>query len=220
MEVKQIHPVLPPLELEEGFGGFTIAFFGSSRSGKTTLMMSLYKKLYDRRGIIATLFSVNSQIPLYDGCKYLLRSSQFGDEESRYIRAQKYINLKTDNKYRFMYLLDDFIDVRHSKILNNLVLTYRNSNLSTLVCLQYVRLLSKQARSNINNVICFSSNSQEARKEIIDIYLSSPFRALHIPKTEWDAYYITCTQNHNYLYLHVATGNLWSSLNREYLLKY
>lgn len=210
---------LPPLIIEKDMGGFTIGFFGSSKSGKTTLMMELYKQKFDKAKYIATLFSVNSQIDAYNGTKYLLKTSQFGIEEARYIRAQKYVNSKTDNKYNFMILLDDFIDIRHSQVLNNLILTYRNSNISTMICLQYVRLLSKQARGNINSVLFFYSNSEEARLEIIKIYLGSLFRKLGIAPQGWDEAYQYYTRDHAYLYLHIATSTLWSSRKNEYLLR-
>jgi molybdopterin-guanine dinucleotide biosynthesis protein len=210
---------LPPLIIEKGMGGFTIAFFGSSKSGKTTLMMALYKKMFDRARYISTLFSVNSQIEAYKDTKYLLRSSQFGPEEARYIRSQKFVNTGTNNKYNFMILLDDFIDIRHSAVFNNLILTYRNSNISTMICLQYVRLLSKQARGNVNNIMFFSSNSEEARTELIKVYLGSLFRRMGIVREGWDDAYQYYTRDHQYLYLHVASSTLWSSRTQEYLLQ-
>jgi hypothetical protein len=210
---------IPPLRIEPGMGGFTLCFFGSSKSGKTTLMMAIYKKMFDRVRYISTLFSVNSQIEAYNGTKYLIRSSQFGAEEARYIRAQKYVNFKTKNKYKFLIMLDDFIDIRYSSILNNLILTYRNSNISTMLCLQYAHLLSKQARSNINGVVFLHCNSYEAREGLLKIYLAPLFKRMGIHNKEWDTTYQYYTANHNYLYLHVTSDTLWSSLQNKYLVQ-
>lgn len=201
---------IPELVLDDNTGN-TCLLYGSSKTGKTTLMMKLYEKYYNKKQYITTLFCINSQIDLYEGFKDLIVANVFNADCAKYIQLEKFINNKTKNEYKFVNLFDDIIDVRFSKIINNLILTYRNSNISTIMCLQYTNLLSKQARSNVNNLIFFAFNTEEAIEPLIKAYLYGLFRELGVAKEEMIKFYKVLTEDHNYIYLHPATSYLYSS---------
>nr|QBK84907.1 MAG: ABC transporter [Pithovirus LCDPAC02] len=132
--------------------GNTLYILGSSNIGKSTLLMYLFKKYYNNNKFISTLFSENMINKNYRDFPKLIGLPEFTKLEERYINTQKYINYNIDNHYNFLNMFDDVIDVRYKKLVNKLFLIYRNTNLSTIIYLQYQYLLSKQARSNINTV--------------------------------------------------------------------
>ncbi len=159
--------------------GNSMVILGSGKRGKSTLMMKIYKQYYQTdKNYISTLFAINSQIPLYKGNKELIISNCFNDQSVKYIKLQKFINNKTKNRYTFLNMFDDVINVRHSKIVNELILSYRNSNISSIISLQYGFLLSKMMRANVNNIIIFGSNSNESITDLIDLFLKPYFTKL------------------------------------------
>lgn len=161
--------------------GQTMCILGSGQVGKTTRMMEIYKQYYEpNKNIISTLFSINSHIKLYSGHKNLLRYNGFDKNAEKYIKLQKYINSKTKNNYFFLSLIDDVIDAKYKNILNEMILTYRNSNISTIICLQYGYLLSKMNRANVNRILIFKSNSAESIKDLINTFLKPYFIRLGV----------------------------------------
>lgn len=196
------------LKLDPGTGNTTF-ILGASKAGKSTTLMWIYDKYYANRKYISILFSINKHIKLYKKHKLLLKCPSFNKQSEKLVMMEKYINMKCNNKYHFVNMFDDILNVRHNKLLNNLILTYRNSNISSLVSLQYSNLLSKQARSNINNVLLFSfGSSDEAIEVAIRTFLRGIFTRLGY-KTISDqlSLYRQLTQNHGFIYLHPSSGH-------------
>jgi hypothetical protein len=212
MEVK-----LPPIILDEGTGS-SMLIIGSSKSGKTTLMVEIVKKLYDDKKYITTLFAGNPQIEEYSHFSRVLMTAGFGKPHEQYIKSQQFVNSKVDNKYQFCNIFDDQIDLRYSKLLANLVLSYRNSMMSTIICLQSPKILTPACRSNMNNLICLWFNSEEIVTQILQIFIGDYFRRLGFHRQDWVGRYRQMTRNHNYLYLHILSETLWSSVH-GYLIK-
>lgn len=183
--------------------GNSTVIYGSSKRGKTTLMMRLYKQFYapDKK-FISTLYCGNCQIKQYKNNKNLLITSGFGDDHQLYIRMQKYINMKTNNHYKFLNLFDDIIDTKYKKLVDELILTYRNSNISSIICLQYTYLLSKMNRANANNFIIFGMNSDESIKDMINTFLKTFFLNLGL-KSYKDQYnfFKDVTKNYGFFYI-------------------
>ena len=152
--------------------GTSTVILGASKRGKSTIMMYLYRKYYQQnKDFISTLFSGNYHIEAYKKSKNLLIGDGFNDRSEKYVQMQKYINSKTKNKYDFLNLFDDVLDLKYKTIINKLILTFRNSNISTIMCLQYTYLLSKMNRANVNNIIIFGSNTEESKRDLIELYL-------------------------------------------------
>lgn len=207
---------------DEGTGN-TFCLFGASKSGKTTFMMKLYNEYFPKyfltkKKLLTTLYAMNSHIPLYKtDDDLILKCDRLDSNVDSYIDWQRQINKKNDNVFHFLNMFDDFIEVRNKSILNNLILTYRNSNMSCIICLQYINLLSKQARSNINNIFLFKMNTDESIDVCIKVYLSSFVKKQNIEDP--NNWYKSMTQDHNFIYIHPAKGRLFiKKLNLWYNL--
>lgn len=196
------------LQLDEGTGNSTV-LLGSSKAGKSTTMMYLFRRHYGGKDFISVLFASNPQIALYKptdtATRRLVAVSGY---DPRLIRLARAINRGSDNKYKFCFLLDDIIDQRQDQTLAELILTLRNSNISSMVCLQYGNLLAKMSRSNVNNVLLFRFNNDEAIEVVVAQYLKSHFRKLGIPPDNMVAFYKTVTADHGFIYLHPATDTI------------
>lgn len=202
---------IPKLRLDPHSGN-TLLLIGASMSGKTTVMLKLYDKYYNNKKYISTLFAANPQIELYKGReKYLLVATGFDSNHETYIQSQKYINTKTSNKYDFCQLIDDNIDLRNSKLLANLILSYRNSHISSMICMQAVKILTPAVRSNVHNLIFLWFNNEESIEQVVAIYLRDYFKRLGWHKSNYTEKYRDLTRDHNHIYLHVLSETLWSS---------
>lgn len=197
------------LYLDQNTGNSGV-LLGSSKRGKSTLMMYIYNKYYGNdKDYISTLFSINSHIQVYKSDKNLLVSDCFNGRSQKYIKLQKYINSKCKNKYKFLNMFDDIIDMKYSKIINQLILTYRNSNISSYICLQYGFLLSKMNRANVNNIIIFGSNTNESITDLITTYLKPYFNKLGYKTYDSQmALFKYVTDNFGFIYIHPKTDNI------------
>lgn len=184
--------------------GNTGAIFGSSKRGKTTLLMEIYKKYYQSSvpdNLIPIAFVKNSQIGAY-AKNGLIKIDEWKPE---IIEAERKIQKFSKNKHEFLNLIDDFLDIKHQKMLDNLILSFRNSKISSYICLQYVNALSKSARSNVNNVFIFGQNTDEAADVSINCYLASYFRTNKIPKDQWTQVFHKITSDHGFFHIYPST---------------
>jgi ABC-type ATPase with predicted acetyltransferase domain len=197
------------LKLDTKTGNST-AIIGSSKQGKSTLLMKIYDDSYaEDKEFISTLFTINPQIGVYKHHKNLLISDCFNETSEKYIKLEKFINTKTKNKYKFLNMFDDIIDTKYTKLVNELILTYRNSNMSTIISLQYGYLISKMNRANINNIIIFRSNTNEAMQDTINIYLKPYFVKMGFKTFEDQMQiYNYVTNNHGFFYIHPQTDSI------------
>lgn len=196
------------LLLDQGTGNTTV-LFGSSKKGKSTLMMDLYRKLYKNNKYITSLFATNAHIKVYEEDENLLKCNVFNKQSEKYIKLQKYINSRTQNKYNFVNMFDDVINTKHKGLINDLIMTYRNSNISTMMCLQYGYLLSKMNRANVNNVIIFGSNSNESIEDLINTFLKPYMIKLgYIYLPEQIAFYKYITKDHGFFYINNAKDHI------------
>lgn len=175
----EVLDTLPKLKLDEGTGN-TILLVASSKRGKSTIMREIYDKHYkDNKNIIPILISPSSHIGIFkDIDSRVIKINKFNNDTVQLIKDLAYIQNKTDNAYEFLIMIDDCIDVRFNKILNNLILVLRNSNFSTIISLQYDKLLSKQARSSVNNIICGGLNTDEAIESLLKSFFKSELTKL------------------------------------------
>lgn len=199
------------LQLDKGTGN-TLLLLGASKQGKSTLMMHIYRKYYNTRRFISTLFSINSHIDVYSDCggtDLLIKVPVFNQDSIEMIRKAKAINTRTHNKYSFLFMFDDIIDQKHSKIISELFLTYRNANISTIISLQYGFLLSKQSRSNVNNICLFRFLSDESIAVVVKTYLQGWFRKIGVTVLEDQInMYKDLTADHQFLYLNPRTDHV------------
>jgi hypothetical protein len=196
------------IQLDQGTGN-TIYILGSSKMGKSTLLMYIYKKYYADPKFITTLFTINYHIKTYIKDKTLMLCKIFDKNAEKVIKMEKFINTKTKNHYDFVNIFDDILDVKYNKLLNDMIMTYRNANISSVVSLQYTHLLSKGARANVNNVICFGFNTEESILTVIKTFLKTPFSNLGY-KTEQQQinFYKDMTKDHGFIYIHPVSQTI------------
>src|SRR3972149_9890946 len=126
------------------------------------MMTKIYQKYYSSGKWITTLYT---QSPQSFGGINSVKSSNliiFPGFDNKVILCERLINRGTDNKYNFCNMFDDQINIRDNKIINDSILTFRNSNMSTVLCIQYSNLLSKMSRANYNNILLGKLNTDEA----------------------------------------------------------
>lgn len=190
--------------------GNTILILGCSKRGKSTLMMYLYDKYYaSDKSFISTLFSGNPHLKIYKTDKRLIIGYGFNQSSSKYVQLQQYINVKTENRYKFLNMFDDVVDSKYNIILKKLILTYRNSNISSIICLQDVIDLEKKARGSINHTFVFGCNTTENAKQVIDLILRPYFiEAGIIDKDAMIATFKKITENHGFFYIDNINGKM------------
>lgn len=194
------------IHLDENTGN-TGAIIGSSKMGKSTLLMHIYKQYYQREvpeKIIAILFAQNSHIPMYKTSGLITIDRWCKD----IIEGEKKIQKFSDNGHEFVNFIDDFIDLDKDMTLKNLLLTLRNSKISSYICLQYANLLNKASRSNVNNIFLFGQNTDEAAQVSVDCWLETYFKKMKIPKEEWVPYFKEVTKNHGFFHIHPQTNTV------------
>lgn len=196
---------------EDNNSGNSIVLIGSSKSGKSTAMMHIYNRYFNKKKYVSTLFSINSHIPIYKTSGDLIKVNKFVNDSERLIKDMKKINMdsKPPNKWKFCILLDDIVDARYSRVLNALLLTYRNANFSSLVSIQYPKLLSKSARCSANNLLFFSQNLQEGIETVLRSFLGAEFAKMGVTKfNEQIDLYRELTSDHAFLYYHPMSRTL------------
>lgn len=166
---------LPELKLDPGTGN-SMVILGSSKAGKTHVLKQIFNQYYsDKKKQISFLFSINSHAKVYDDFPEKMKVNKFNRDCEKMVNQMKKINMVTKNKFEYLIMLDDIIDAKYSGLLNNLILTYRNSMFSSIIALQYPYLLSKGSRSSVNQTIFGHFNSDESIESVIKSFLSSTF---------------------------------------------
>lgn len=194
------------LLLDEGTGNTTF-ILGSSKMGKTTALMKIYDQYYSGNDFVSTLWTANPQIKLYIGHKNLLKSGIWNKQSEEVIMAQKKIQTGTNNKYKFCNIFDDVINVRNNTLLDNLILTYRNSDMSSIISLQYSNLMSKCSRANCNNILAFGFITDESIVVVIKTFLTGYLRKQGIDNlSDQINWYREVTSNYRFIYIKPADG--------------
>lgn len=188
--------------------GNTTFILGSSKMGKTTFLMYIFKKYYQNENFINILFSENKHICLYD-VDDLIKVGCYNDQCETIISLEHFINSKCNNKYKFLNIYDDIIQLKYKKNFTKSILTYRNALISSIVSTQYSKLVDKGNRTNINNILLFGFNLDESIKPIINEYLGSYFKKIGLKKMDDKIlFYRIITENHGFIYLHPAKNHI------------
>ena len=119
------------------------------------------------------------------------------------------IQRKTSNKYRFVVVLDDVVDSKNSPQILKMIMIYRNLNISTVMNLQDVKLMSRSGRHNGNNFMFLRQNTQDAIEDVLTLYLNSypPFIGLQ-SKTDKINMYRKLTEERGFIYLNALDDEI------------
>jgi hypothetical protein len=158
--------------------GMTYCCLGSSKSGKTTLMINIWKKLKTKakRGnkFINILYSNSLNAKIYAPMKRDKWTVCVPDYLPKMVKLQHRIQRHTNNHYRFFNLFDDIIDRKDDNLLRKMFMVLRNSNISTGICLHDPVLLASGNRGNINYLFMLKLNNAELVEKVVRRYLT-PF---------------------------------------------
>jgi len=197
--------------------GNTIAIIGSSQSGKSYLMSYIYLKYFTL--YISTLYTQHPN-SFIENMKINLRKDEptISTDElnikaenlspiistmffEKVVTSEKTLNQLCENKYKFLNMFDDQIRISSNKLFNDLILTYRNAHISTIICMQYSNLLSKQSRANYNYIVFLHLNTDEAIIVCIKSFLESPIKKLfgNISMNQMIEFYRSNTKKYKYI---------------------
>lgn len=185
-------------------GGCSFGCIGSTRSGKSTVMIWLYEKYFSKHITIMTTGSHQADIygPLRKSCAI---SPEFYPE---LIKESMTLNQKTKNHYPILHILDDMLDGKNTKALCKLLTIGRNSNLSTIICAQELSILNAIGRTNLNYILCFRLNSDSAIEKVVRNYLRHALP--HGTINDQCRMYKQLTQNHRFFVVDTLADEVFS----------
>jgi hypothetical protein len=159
------------LELPEN-GNMSFGCIGSTRSGKSYATTYLYEKLFKKH--ITFLMTLTTHGEIYKPFKKNAVICEGFNE--KLIEEPMHINRETKNHYKFCCIMDDLVlDGKNDKAMTKLLTVGRNFGMSTIYCGQKLTMLSSTGRSNINYILCFKQNTENAIEDTIKCFLRSYF---------------------------------------------
>ena len=187
--------------------GFSTVLFGSSKSGKTTLMKKILKipELADP-DVIKFLISPSMHAKIYkDLDKKIIKLSAWDD---RLVKGIQKVQKKTKNRYKYLLIIDDCILDKNSGKIMELFCTLRNIKISTLMLLQSTTLLNRNSRFNANNIIFKKMNVDDATEQNMQWFLGSyaPFKGLNMDSKK--ELYREITNDYGFINLDALNGTL------------
>jgi hypothetical protein len=189
---------------KDGFAS-TMCLVGMSKSGKSTLFKYIYEKYYTNKKWISFLYTGSPHIEIYKNLKNLMVLSYFDNDVVDMIETQRYINSHTSNNYSFLNIFDDILNVRHKELANDLILTYRNSNVSSIISIQDLVLVTPMMRNNFNSVCLFNQSADLNRaKLVIETYLKHHFKQILGSDCSMDdmiEFYQQVTKDHGFIHI-------------------
>lgn len=133
----------------------TAVILAPSHSGKTTFIVENLNKLTDADLDVYTaiLFCTEStcSAPLKHIEERVLKKMNIFDcFLPEYITMLKKTNTKSNNRFRYLVIMDDCLRLRGSVIVD-MILTLRNSGVSTVISIQHSKLLTPSQRQSIHD---------------------------------------------------------------------
>lgn len=161
--------------------GVTYGIIGKSFSGKTHFWVHELNKLTKEELLAynAILFFTESTSaePLAALKKTVKKKMITFDRFCPTILAiLKRINDETQNQFKFLVILDDILELRNMLVMK-MILTLRNSNISTVISIQYEKLIAPAQRSSLHNLYIFNLRT-ESWEYMLKGYLLGNFKEL------------------------------------------
>lgn len=149
------------MQAKDSRNGVTYLMMGASGCGKSTLIKDVFiDQLYNgplaEKEYIITMHTESPFADPYKGLSKKVAVDGYGLDED-FIHWCYLTNLEYDKRYNFVNILDDVIDIYHVGVLTKMFLIMRNTNLTSLVSLQYVKLIPVSIRSSAYFAFCMRS---------------------------------------------------------------
>jgi len=158
------YPLPPKSIFTPESSGVTYGIVGKSFSGKTTFIVKELNKLTVEElrmynGIIFFTESANAD-PLKDLSERVKEKMILTDRFCpKILQVLKKLNDSTHNMFKFLVIFDDILQLR-GMLLTKSILTLRNSNISTVISIQYEKLMNPAQRSSIHNMYIFNLRTE------------------------------------------------------------
>lgn len=157
--------------------GVTYALVGSSGSGKTTMLREIFldrlysPKLADKDYIV-TVFTESKESDALQGLHkdILIDGKGFDEDQFNYYYLENSIHNK---KFNFVAVLDDCIHIRFRKTIERMFLVMRNTNITSIVSLQYPKLIPVSIRTSIYYCFCLALNNEEGIEIAVRTWVGS-----------------------------------------------
>jgi GTPase SAR1 family protein len=179
-------------------GGVSFGLIGASRSGKTTLMKYLYRRFFKKHLTVMT--TMNPQATIYkDLSSKILISPQYHPE---ILRDMKEINTVTDNKYDFLFISDDCVDlkIKNDPEVTRALTIYRNAGLSSIWSFQGRTLMNAVGRNNLNYIAVLKQQTPLEWESVIKEFLSM-WLPIGMTMREMVSYCQAATEDHQFFWI-------------------
>lgn len=165
----------------EKANGITFAFMGSSGCGKSTVIMKVFigqifgkqatRSRKDREYIIEIFTQSAKSDAFKELPKDIMVDPKGLDEDN--INFCYHMNEEYQKKYNFFLMLDDVLDIRYKDLVQRMFLTMRNTNISSLISIQYPKLIPVSIRTSVYFALFFFFNNDEATEQAVRGWLSA-----------------------------------------------
>lgn len=195
--------------------GVTYALFGSSGSGKSTIIRKIFiDELYTNSKTDRNLVGKNTKD---EYISVLFTESKFADPlkdlktgvddiiiDAMGLNQEIYkwmhmMNYRYEKQYRFVVMIDDVIPIKSMSIIYEAFLTYRNMNISSIVSLQYLKLCPLSIRSSLYFCFLLPMNSNEGIEQLVRGYMAM-YLTGHTLEDKIETYRLM-TKNHHFFLL-------------------
>ena len=188
---------------DESSSTATFCLFGASRSGKSTLIQQIWKSFFTKH--ITVMFLDNPKADAYNWArkkpKKIVICQGLGPMGLMIIDMARFIQATLPGKFKWCFILDDVLDIRTSKAVNELLMSLRNVGISTILSIQDVKMLSVAQRNNCNNILCGFSNTPARRRVIVEEILGRGFLS--------EGEYSALTKDHGWMCRNCVMDGPW-----------
>jgi len=131
---------------------YSLALIGQTRSGKSYMLNHIMERYFSKKINVLMTDSPNADIYKegFFKSKDIIKCPKFLPQIMKMCYR---INKGTDNKYPFMFVIDDIVDKKNDKELHRCATIYRNSNCSMAIVGQRMAILPPTVRGNTNFVL-------------------------------------------------------------------
>lgn len=200
-------PELPDFPMKEKFNSKdspSVGIFAIRRSGKSTMIKYIYPHLFKEFDIVIFLSnSIHNEI--YD----FVKGPKFQDYYYEMIDDLMKFNQQCKNFFSICVITDDLVSYKNknSDSMLQLYVRGRNCRIAPILSSQGITLINNQSRNNLDYCIIGNFPSTEARKTVIQNFISG---SIDVPKhlktkTEKEDYYnkfvLHHTKDHGFIIL-------------------
>lgn len=178
--------------------GVTMGLVGSSGAGKSTVLREVFMDdvfgIRKDKDYIITVFTESPDSDAFQGLSKDIKVDGNGLDEEQINWAYR-MNIIHGKQFNFMFILDDVLQLRYQRQLERMFLIMRNTNITSVVSIQYPNLIPRPIRTSVYYIFCMRFNTREGVEMAVDYFLSS-----YIPgnKEEKIETYTRWAENHRF----------------------